>query len=94
VGRNGPRPTSPTHVAEVAPLVAACIIKDCVIIDGVPDVMVTPGEGLVDFGAVLSALMAAGFDGPFYLECVAGTTLDEIHRNVCRSLDFVRDTLP
>jgi sugar phosphate isomerase/epimerase len=83
-----------THVAEVAPLVATGIIKDCVLNAGVPDVMVTPGEGLVDFPAVLSALVSGGFDGPLYVECVGGTAIDEIDRNVRRTLSFVRDALP
>jgi sugar phosphate isomerase/epimerase len=82
-----------THVAEVAPLVATGIIKDCVLNDGVPDVMVTPGEGLVDFHAILPALVAGGFSGPLYLECVGGTTIDEIDQNVRRSLAFVREAL-
>lgn len=82
-----------THVAEVAPLIAAGIIKDCVLNDGEPDVMITPGEGLVDFPTILSALVAGGFDGPLYVECVGGTALDEIDRNVRRTRAFVRDAL-
>jgi len=61
-----------THIASVAPLVTTCIIKDCVVADGKPDVMITPGEGWVDFDAVLSALVAGGFRGPLYVECVGG----------------------
>jgi sugar phosphate isomerase/epimerase len=83
-----------THVAEVAPLISTGIIKDCVLNNGKPDVMVTPGEWLVDFSAVLSALVAGGFDGPLYVECVGGTTIDEIDANVRRTLAFVRDALP
>jgi sugar phosphate isomerase/epimerase len=81
------------HVSEVAPLISTGIIKDCVLNDGTPDVMVTPGEGLVDFSLVLSALVAGGFDGPLYVECVGGTTTKEIDANVRRTLDFVRDAL-
>jgi sugar phosphate isomerase/epimerase len=62
--------------------------------EGIPDVMVTPGEGLVDFPFVLSALVAGGFDGPLYVECVGGTDVDEIDRNVRRTLSFVRKALP
>jgi len=83
-----------THVSQVAPLIATGIIKDCALSDGVPDVMVTPGEGLVDFPAILSALVAGGFDGPLYVECVGGTEIDEIDRNVRNTLSFVRDALP
>jgi len=82
------------HVSEVAPLISTGIIKDCVLNDGVPDVMVTPGEGLVDFPTILAALVKGGFDGPLYVECVGGTDLDEIDRNVRRTLDFVRSALP
>jgi sugar phosphate isomerase/epimerase len=78
-----------THVAEAAPMVMTGIIKDCVLDDGVPDVLVTPGEGLVDFEAVLSALVDGGFDGPLYLECVGGRDLDEIDENVRRTLAFI-----
>jgi len=82
-----------THVAEIAPLISAGIIKDCVLNDGTPDVLVTPGEGLVDFSAVLSALVAGGFGGPLYVECVGGTNIDEIDANVRRTLAFIRDIL-
>jgi sugar phosphate isomerase/epimerase len=83
-----------THVSEVAPLVSAGIVKDCILTDGEPDVLVTPGEGLVDFRAVLLALVAGGFDGPLYVECVGGRDLDEIDRNVRRTHTFVRNALP
>lgn len=83
-----------THVSEVAPLIATGIVKDCILNDGEPDVLVTPGEGLVDFATVLSALVAGGFDGPLYVECVGGTEIDEIDRNVRRTLSFLRDALP
>jgi sugar phosphate isomerase/epimerase len=81
------------HVAEVAPLVTTGIIKDCVLRDGKPDVMITPGEGLVDFPAVLSALVRGGFGGPLYVECVGGEALDEIDANLRRTLSFVRGAL-
>lgn len=82
-----------THVSEVAPLTSTGIIKDCVLNDGEPDVMVTPGEGLVDFPTILSALVVGGFDGPLYVECVGGTAIDEIDRNVRHTLAFVRNAL-
>jgi sugar phosphate isomerase/epimerase len=81
------------HVAEVAPLTTTAIVKDCTLEDGQPDVMVTPGEGLVDFRTVLAALVAGGFGGPLYLECVGGETLDEIDANVRRTRAFLRDSL-
>ena len=66
---------------------------DCVVNDGVPDVMVTPGEGLVDFEKVLAGLVEGGFKGPLYVECVAGKELDEINKNVKSTLKFLNDIL-
>jgi sugar phosphate isomerase/epimerase len=83
-----------TYVSEVAHLIATCIIKDCVLDEGIPSVVVTPGEGLVDFPTILSALVSGGFEGPLYVECVGGTDIDEIDRNVRRTLPFVCDALP
>ena len=88
-GERRPEP----DVSKVASLVATAIIKDCVIQDGIPDVMITPGEGLVDFEAVLSDLIKGGFRGPVHVECVGGKTLDEIDRNVRRTLAFVKGIL-
>jgi sugar phosphate isomerase/epimerase len=80
-------------VAQVAPLVTTGIIKDCALNDDVPDVMITPGEGLVDFEAVLSTLAQAGFSGPLYLECVGGQSLAEIDENVRRTRAFIQGIL-
>jgi sugar phosphate isomerase/epimerase len=85
------RPTD--HIARVAPLVTTGIIKDCVVRAGVPNVMITPGEGWVDFHAVLAGLLEAGFRGPLYLECVAGETIDEIDRNVQATWLYVAEIL-
>ena len=82
-----------TRLAEVAPLVTTGIIKDCVLRDGIPDVMVTPGEGLVDFQAVLSGLAQGGFRGPLYVECVAGESMAEIDQNVQHTRAFVQEIL-
>ena len=82
-----------TDVARVAPLVTTAIIKDCLLRDGKPDVLITPGEGLVDFDAVLSGLVGGGFRGPLYVECVGGQTLDEIDRNVLATREFVEEIL-
>ena len=74
-------------------MVTSMIIKDCVIEDEKPDVMVTPGEGLVDFEKVISGLVSGGFKGPLYVECVGGTEIDEIRANVKSTLKFVKDIL-
>ena len=79
-----------TRVAQVAPLVKTGIIKDCIVRDGKPDVMVTPGEGWVDFEAVLTGLVGGGFRGPLYVECVGGKALDEVDQNVRRTFGFVQ----
>ena len=82
-----------TDIDAVASMVTTVIIKDCVVQDGEPDVMVTPGEGLVDFKRVLGGLAEGGFDGPLYVECVGGSTLNEINANVESTLTFVKDIL-
>lgn len=79
--------------ARLAPFVTTMIIKDCKIDDGKPDVMVTPGEGLVDFQKVLGDLVNNGFRGPLYLECVGGREIDEIAANIRKTLPFVRAIL-
>lgn len=61
--------------------------------DGKPDVMITPGEGWVDFEQVLAALIEGGFRGPLYVECVGGDTIEEIDRNVNNTYRFLRDIL-
>jgi sugar phosphate isomerase/epimerase len=81
------------HVSRVAPLVTTAIIKDCIVRNGVPDLMITPGEGWVDFHGVLSGLVEAGFRGPLYLETVGGETIEEIDRNVQGSWHFVAEIL-
>ncbi len=82
-----------TDVDEIAPMVTTGIIKDCVVEDGKPDVVVTPGEGLVEFDTVLSGLVAGGFTGPLYVECVGGKELDEIDKNIKSTLGFVKNIL-
>ncbi len=82
-----------TDLDVIAPLVTTAIIKDCIVEDGTPDVMLTPGEGLVDVQAVFAGLVQGGFRGPLYLECVGGKTVDEIDADIRRTLPFVRGIL-
>jgi sugar phosphate isomerase/epimerase len=82
-----------TYIDRVAPLVTTCIIKDCTIRDGERDVMITPGEGWVDFEAVLGGLVRGGFRGPLYVECVGGQSVQEIDHNVQATRAFVREIL-
>ena len=81
------------HISRVAPLVTTAIIKDCLVRGGVPDVMITPGEGWVDFYGVLAGLVEAGYRGPLYLECVGGETIDEIDRNVQGTWHYIAEIL-
>ena len=82
-----------TDVAKVASRVSTVIIKDCTVEGDKADVMVTAGEGLVDFEKVLAGLVNNGFRGPLYVECVGGTELDEIDANVRATLPFVQNIL-
>ena len=85
------RPES--DAAEVASSVSTGIIKDCELNDGEPNVMVTAGDGLVDFHTVLSALVQGGFDGPLYVECVGSTELSEVDRDIAYTLGYVKGIL-
>jgi sugar phosphate isomerase/epimerase len=77
--------------------VTTFIVKDCVIGDDKPDVMVTPGDGLVDFPLVLAKLRAGGFGGPLYVECVARGEPEEVQRELVATRGYLRgilDALP
>ena len=79
------------HINEIAPIVAGMCIKDE--LGGMRgDVMVTPGDGLVDFPAVFTALKEAGFAGPFVVECLSGESLDEINHEAVRARKFLEET--
>lgn len=79
------------HIREITPIVAGMCIKDE--LGGKQgDVMVTPGDGLVDFPAVFTALKEAGFAGPFVVECLRGETLDEINHEAVRARKFLEET--
>lgn len=82
-----------TDIDKVAPLTTTGIIKDCSVKDGKPDVAITAGDGLVDFQKVLSGLIAGGFKGPLYVECVGGKELAEIDKNVKFTLGYINDIL-
>lgn len=82
-----------TDVAEIAPVVTTGIIKDCVVEGGKSDVMVTAGDGLVDFYVVLSALVGGGFDGPLYVECVGSREPADVDRDIAFTLGYVKGIL-
>ncbi len=75
---------------KIAREIHVSMIKDCRIEDGKPTVQVTPGEGLVDFPAILRTLLEAGFSGPLYVECVGGTKSPEIDRDLAFTAGYVR----
>ena len=89
VGRHRPE----QELAALAPHVTTVIVKDCVIRDGEPDVMIVPGEGLVDFDTVFGTLFDAGYDGPFCVEKVPGESAEELDANFRLALQFIRKQL-
>jgi len=80
-----------TDVADVAAHVSMCIIKDCLVTDGAPDVWILPGEGWVDFPTVLGELVGAGFAGPLYVECRGGQETEDINDRARRTHAFVTE---
>lgn len=78
-----------TDVVDIAPHVSICIIKDCVVKDGTPDVWILPGEGWVDFPTVLGKLADAGFVGPLYVECLGGQEIDDINDRARRTHELI-----
>jgi sugar phosphate isomerase/epimerase len=53
--------------------------------------MITPGTGLVDFPRIFTILNEAGFSGPCWVECVGGSTLDEINAEAARTHRYIND---
>ncbi|MAF12945.1 hypothetical protein CMK11_21045 [Candidatus Poribacteria bacterium] len=88
-GENRPE----TDVHDVGGLATTCIIKDCTVDDGKPEVWLMPGEGLVDFPDVLGSLIGAGFDGPFYVECLGGDDHAEINARAKRVVAWLGELL-
>ncbi|MGL4996734.1 MAG: sugar phosphate isomerase/epimerase family protein [Deefgea sp.] len=80
-------------ITPLLPWLTTGIIKDCVINAAGPDVAITAGEGLVDFRQTLSELVKGGFTGPLYIECVGGTELGEIDRNVRATQQLISQIL-
>jgi len=70
----------------VVPYVVGMCVKDCAGGKG-GSVSITPGDGEVDFQQVFSLLQAGGFDGPALVECLGGTTPEEVDREARRVHD-------
>ena len=81
------------EVDRIAPLTSTLIIKDCEVVEGKPNVVITPGEGWVDFPFVLGHLVAGGFSGPMYVECVGSSEPDEVDRDLKRTLGCLQDII-
>ncbi len=80
-------------VGTIAKHVTGVCIKDCDLSTKQRDVMITPGDGDVDFAQVLGILQRAGFCGPCLIETVGGTTPEEITTQGSRAVAFVRKVL-
>lgn len=80
-------------VGSVAGAVTTFIVKDCVVEEGKADVMVTAGDGLVNFPSVLGQLLAVGFGGPLYVECVSSVEPVQVDRDLAHTLGYVRGVL-
>lgn len=67
-------------VQQVAGKLAGCCIKDCTgsAPTGDGKVMLTPGDGEIDLAKVFEIMLAAGYDGPNMVECISGTTPEEL----------------
>jgi len=53
------------------------------------EVMFTPGTGLVDFKRIFSTLNDAGFSGPCWVECLGGTTVEELNTEAKKAYNFI-----
>ena len=73
----------------VASRTSTLIIKDCMLNNDKPDVMVTAGDGLVDFPFVIGQLEDGGFSGPMYVECVGSSEPDAVDGDLKRTHVFV-----
>lgn len=85
------RPES--EVELIASRTSTLIIKDCSLDGEKPDVMVTAGDGLVNFPFVIGKLREGGFVGPMYVECVGSSEPDDVDRDLARTHRFVTDLL-
>lgn len=85
------RPES--EVEMIASRTSTLIIKDCSLEGDKPDVMVTAGDGLVDFAFVIGKMQEGGFEGPMYVECVGSTEPDDVDKDLKRTHTFISGLL-
>jgi sugar phosphate isomerase/epimerase len=82
--------TSPEADLEaVAPFLVGMCVKDCA--GGLRgSVSITPGDGEVNFPRIFAMLRQSGFQGPALVECLGGTTPDEVDAQARRVHDSLR----
>ncbi len=78
-------------VGLIADYVAGICVKDCT--GRQDEVMITPGEGEVDFVSVFETLGAAGFAGPVTVECLGGQTPQQVNAAAEQTYEFVAELL-
>ena len=77
------------EVEQIASRTSTLIIKDCSLDGDQPDVMVTAGDGLVDFPFVIDKMREGGFRGPMYVECVGSTEPDDVVADLKRTHAYI-----
>ena len=75
----------------IANYVVGICVKDCTGFED--EVMITVGEGLVDFESVFDTLKDAGFTGPVTVECVGGETPEQVNAAAEQTYEFVASLL-
>jgi len=79
-----------SEMRKVAHLLTGFCAKDCAKKDG--DVMLQFGQGQVDFNRIFGELKKADFQGPVFVECCAGKTLDTIVANMRENRVFLENS--
>ena len=54
-----------------------------------PDVMITPGDGEVDFEEIFKVLKEMNYKGPCIVECLSGETIEEIDMEAQRAFNYI-----
>jgi len=75
----------------IADYVVGICVKDCTGREA--EVMITPGEGLVDLESVFGTLRDAGFTGLVTVECLGGETPEQVNAAAQQTYEFVASLL-
>ena len=81
------RPES--EVEMIASRTSTLIVKACSLDGDKPDVMITAGDGLVDFPYIIEKMQAGGFTGPMYIECVGSTEPADVDEDLKRTHEYI-----